>query len=379
MSEPTEDIAVPNIMEDFVVSLTSDEHTPAAPETPTEPEVTPETPAEPETPEVDPLTLDTPEIETPEAPPAEEEIPDKPKNRADWDTLRASRDRHKQTAEEAAQNLQRIQAEAEELRVKAARAAELEEKLKTFDEYEKELAVTRLEATREYKETIKEPLDTIGASATIIAETNGADADKVLDILAEKDPAKQRAAFKELTAGWDNVDSAELWAMTKDARVLFDKQDLMKQNASAAAKEQQALAAAREAAQKDGFRKEFTNGTKDVVKSLKEKTPFIPLAEGETADDRYTNLESKVAAVDFDAQSPRAKAFAAAAAIEYPRMVQVIQKLQEENATLLGRVKANNSSKAAVTPAEGAAHADTEEDFLKAMGVPVGGLQVFGV
>lgn len=375
MSEPTEE-AVPNIMEDFVASLTADEPMPPAA---TEPEVTPpatETPATTE-PEVDPLTLDTPETATPETP-SEEEIPEAPKNRKDWDTLRASRDRHKQTAEEAAQNLQRIQAEAEELRVKAARAAELEEKLKDFDEYEKELSVSRLEATHEYKETIAKPLDAIGQSATSIAEANSVDADKVLEIISEKDPVKQRAAFKEITAGWDSVDSADLWAMTKDARVLFDKQDLMKQNASAAAKEQQALAAARETQQKEAFRKQFNDGTKDVVKSLKEKTPFIPLADGETADDRFTSLESKVAAVDFDAQSPRAKAFAAATALLYPQMRDTIAKLQEENATLLGRVKANNSSKAAVTPAEGATSEDAEVDFLKAMGVPVTGLQVFG-
>jgi hypothetical protein len=50
-------------------------------------------------------------------------------------------------------------------------------------------------------------------------------------------------------------------------------------------------------------------------------------------------------------------------------MVKTIQKLQEENKTLLGRVKDNNSAKPSVSPSDQSRPPATEEDFLISMGV----------
>ena len=337
-----------------------------------------ETPAQ----ETPPAAEETPPPaaeETPPPPAAEEEetIPDAPKNRKDWDTLRASRDRHKQQAEEVKsvlstkdQTIQALQQQLEELQNKAAKLPELEDKLKDFDTYEKELAVTRLESTREYRETIAKPLQVIGEQAETLAKANDSDLEQVLDMMREADPAAQRSAFKEVTAGWDEVDRAELWSAVKDARVLLDKQDLMRTNASAAAKEQLEKAMAREQAEKAEAKQQFVASLKDVTKTLREKTPFVALAEGETEDDRYRSLEQKVAEVDFDSQPARGKAFAAAAAILHPQMVRTIAKLQEENATLRSRVKSANETRGSVTPNEQTRPPADEQDFLTALGVP---------
>lgn len=366
-----------DLMDDMVSGLldepaateeTSTETTPAAEETPK--------PAEEST---------TPTEE------GEETVPDAPKNRKDWDTLRASRDRHKQQAEEVKsvlstkdQTIQALQQQLEELQNKAARLPELEDKLKDFDTYEKELAVTRLESTREYRETIAKPLQVIGEQAETLATSNGAELEDVLEMMREADPAKQRTAFKDVTAGWDEVDRAELWAAVKDARVLLDKQDMMRNNASAAAKEQLEKATAREQAEKAEAKQQFVSSLKDVTKTLREKTPFVALAEGETEEDRYRLLEQKVAEVDFDSQPARGKAFAAAAAILHPQMVRTIAKLQEENATLRSRVKSTNETRGSVTPNEQTRPPADEQDFLTALGVPTSptlsqSVPVFGV
>jgi uncharacterized protein with HEPN domain len=349
-------------MSDFVNTLTADvppTETPAvAPPVETPPEETP--------------PVETPPAEPPPAEPAKDDegIPEAPKSRKDWDTLRASRDRHKQTAEETQKATESLKAEIEELRGKAARLPELEEKLKDLDEMEKELSITRLEATREYRDTILKPLQVIGEQAEVLANSNESEKERVYEMLRESDPVKQRAAFKELTLGWDEVDRSELWGMTKDARVILDKQDSMRTNASAAAKEQQTLAESRQKAEKEAFTKEFITSTKDVVKSLREKTPFVPLAEGELEDDRYASLEQKVAAVDFDAQPVRAKAFAAATAVMYPQMVKTMAKMQAEIDSLKSRVKADNATKPSVSPSEPSRAAEPDQDFLSAMGVP---------
>lgn len=343
-----------------------------------------ETPAEPATIEGETPAVDTPPVE--EAPAAttteEEVVPETPSKRKDWDTLRSSRDRWKQDAEEVKttlqtkeQTIQTLSTQLEELKAKVAKLPELEDKLKDFDVYEKELSVTRLEATREYRENIAKPLQVIGESAGQLAKANATDNDTIENVMLESDPVKQREMFKEATAGWDDVDRSDLWGMVKDARTLLDKQELMRNNATAAAKEQGDMAARREQAEKDEYKAAFTSSTKDVAKQLREKTPFIPVVEGETEEDRYSLLAQRVAEVDFDAQTPRGKAFAAATAILHPKMVQTISKLQAEVAALQARVKAVNSGKASVTPNEQSNAPATEaQDFLTAMGVPTNNL-----
>jgi uncharacterized protein with HEPN domain len=354
-----------DLMDQFVTGLTEDV-APAAPtEEPAKPDEQPpaEEPAKPE-----------------EQPPATDEdaVPEAPKNRKDWDTLRGSRDRWKTEAEEVKtvlqtkdQTIQTLQQQLEELKNQTARLPELEDKLKDFDAHEKELAVTRLEATREYRETIAKPLEAIGNAAESLSQSNETDTETILDVMREPDLAKQRQAFKDATAGWDEVDKGELWAMVKDARVLLDKQDTMRQNASAAAREQLEKAQQREQLEREEAKKAFVGSLKDITKSLREKTPFVPVAEGETEDDRYRLLEQKVAEVDFDAQTPRGKAFAAAAAILHPQMVRTISKLQSEIDTLRSRVKQENASRPSLAPSDQSNAPSSEpQDFLTAMGVP---------
>jgi hypothetical protein len=355
-----------DLLDDFVTGITADETPPATEETP---------PATEETP---PATEETPPATEETKPTEEETVPEVPKNRKDWDVLRGSRDRWKTEAEEVKtvlstkdETIKTLQQQLEELQTKAARLPELEDKLKDFDTYEKELAVTRLEATREYRETIAKPLEAIGNHAETLAQANETDVETILDVMREPDPAKQRAAFKEATMGWDDVDKSELWAAVKDARVLLDKQDLMRNNASAAAREQLEKATAREQEERETAKRAFVGSLKDVTKSLREKTPFIPVVEGETEEDRYRLLEQKVSQVDFDAQTPRGKAFAAAAAILHPKMIETIHELQKEVETLRSRVKGSNAAKASVSPTEQSnAPSEGPQDFLTAMGVP---------
>ena len=341
-----------------------------------EPTETPKPDAE-ETPtpdKADPEPTETPKTEDK---PAEDPdaIPEKPKNRADWDTLRGSRDKYKGMAEERERllaereaRLKEVEAEREELKAKAARIAELELRAKEAEEYEKELAITRIEATREYKESIAKPLQTIGEQAEILAKSNETNEDSVFNMLNEADPVKQREAFKALTTGWDEVDRAELWSMAKDARVLLDKQAAMRENAHAARKEQESLAAQREAEQKELRNKEIRAAADTAIKALREKVPFVPIAEGETEDDRYNALAQKLKDVDFDSQTPRGKAFAAATALMYPTMLKMMAAKDAELVELRAAVGKKQATKPNVEPSR-ETQTPQEEDFFAAFGM----------
>lgn len=322
--------------------------------------------------EVKPEAPETPKAEDP---PAGDDIPDKPKNKDDWNKLRGSRDELKKSDEaksktlaEREERLKSLEAELTETKAKAARVIELEERAKLADEYEKELAVTRVEATRDYKATIAEPLKVIGDLVETLSKENEADVEAVYRMINEVDPAKQRSQFKEITAGWDEVDRLELRDKTREARVLLDKQFEIRSNAHAAAKETERLSAERAEQQKVVSRKEFTAAADTAIASLREKVPFIPLADGETEDGRFGLLKTRLEAVDFDSQTPRGKAFAAATALMYPQMLRMMQKQAEEIATYKAAVGKKQSGKPSVSPNHEPSGEDTG-DFFKEFGI----------
>lgn len=301
--------------------------------------------------------------------PEEEKEPEKPTSSDDWSRLRESRNRYKSEASEKEAMLREKEAQVAELQAKAARAVELEEKLKVFDEQEKELAVARIESTREYKETIEQPLKAIGQQVEVLVTSNEGDVAAVEKMLVEPDPAKQRTMLKEITSGWDEIDRLDLKKMAEDARTILDKQDSMRTNAHAAQKERDQIAAQRESEQKDTQKKEFVKVTGDVVKSIREKVPFIPLAEGETENDRYSVLAQKVAQVDFDALPPRAKALAAASTFALTHAVKTIGLKDAEITSLKAALAKATSGNPSVTPKADEAENDEGKDFFQEFGI----------
>ena len=371
-------------LDEFARSFTADEPDPAPPTDPAPPAVDPpkeeipkeetpkpeEKPKEeaPKTPEEDENPFETAKSEA-DKPKEEVKEPDKPTSSDDWSRLRESRNKHKAAAEEKEAILREKEAEIADLKQKAARTVELEEKLKAFDEQEKELALARVESTLEYKENIEKPLDAIGKQVEILVKSNEGDLTAVRAMLIEADPVKQRAMLKEITSGWDEIDRLDLKKMAEDTAVLLDKQDAMRSNAHAASKEQKEIAAKREAEQKEAARKEFQKVTGDVVQSLREKVPFVPLVEGETEDDRYSALAQKVAQVDLDVADARAKALAVASTFALPQAIRTIAAKDTEIASLKAALAKALSDKPSLDPTADKQTEEGERDFFEEFGI----------
>lgn len=302
--------------------------------------------------------------------PEDAKEPEKPASSDDWSRLRESRNNYKAQVAEKESILREKEAEVTELKAKAARTVELEEKLKVFDEQEKELALARVESTVEYKNSIEAPLKAIGEQVEILVTSNEGDVSAVKRMLVEADPAKQRTLLKEITSGWDEIDRMDLKKMAEDARTVLDKQDRMRENAHAASKEQEKVATQRETEAKEVAKKEFVKVTGDVVKSLREKTPFVPLADGETEDDRYSVLEQKVAQVDFSAQTPRAQALAIASTFVLPQAIKTIASKDTEIASLKEALAKALGNKPSVGLKADAAANEGEKDFFAEFGIP---------
>lgn len=236
-----------------------------------------------------------------------------------------------------------------ELEEKMAALPELSEKAKFAEEAERELAISRVEATREYKATIDAPLVAIEKAALAIATANDIPADTILDAITEPDGAKRRELMKGVIANLDDLDKQEVLRMAGDTQELLRKRDEIRNRATDALKEQEERQKATETLTKKQAREAFEREAENTVAELRKRLPFIPIADGETADNVFTALLTKAKATDLDSASVTNKAFAAASAIFLPRMAKQLAKVQEENKTLLARIAEGNKGRATVT------------------------------
>jgi hypothetical protein len=156
--------------------------------------------------------------------------------------------------------------------------------------------------------------------------------------------------------------------MAADARVLFGKQQEMREKASLAAKQREEMSAAEAEKAAAESKKAFQDASKSVVDILKDKLPFVPAREGETVEDRFAALAEKLKGVDFDSNNVKDKAFAAASALMLPVAAKTITHLQGELKALEERLAKQNSAKPGKSdPVEDAD--DEDEDFFEAMGI----------
>lgn len=263
--------------------------------------------------------------------------------------------------------------ELEELRAKLAKLPEFEEKAKFAEEAERELAISRVEGTREYKDTIEKPLIAIEQRASSIAAANDLKIDDILDALTERDPAKQSELLDDLVAGLKPTDQARVIRMAEDTQQLLAKRDTIRERAAEAKKELEEITRQNETKAQREKREAFESATSHAVTELKKRIPFVSLAEGETVDNVFDTLLEKAKSTDFDAASTSTKAFAATAAILLPRVTKQNVKLQAEIETLKARIAESNSSRATVKGDPAPVQTEGKgflENIHEALGVP---------
>jgi hypothetical protein len=266
-----------------------------------------------------------------------------------------------------AERAERAAKEAE-YQLKLAELPELSEKAKFAEEAEKELAISRVEGTKEFKATIIKPSEAIEAAAAVLAKSNELDPEVVLDALYQRDPAKRREMLKEMVTGLDDLDKQELIGMARDMQELLNRRDAIYAQAAEAKKEHEELTRANETKAQEKARKIFESDVENAVAEMKKRLPFIPLADGETADSVYGNILSKARAIDLNTAPPANRAFAAAAPLALNRMARQLFKIQEENKTLQARIAEGNATRPAVKDTSAPAK-DEGGDFFENLGI----------
>ncbi len=309
---------------------------PAAPEPPAAaepaaPVADPEPPVDPlkeaSTPEVPdfklPIDDDEPE---PEPDPKEKLDPVKKVERRIEEVKREVKEVWKPKVASLEQETAQLKAQLEEKEAKIAQLAELETKVKT---YEDEISVTRLERHPRYVAEVKEPLKAKVAEATAVAEKYDLPVGEVLDALELADPNAAEAAIEKLASGLDvkPMDLLKLLKLHGEIQPIIKKQNDMYANADKVlaelevAKEKETQQAALARAEE---RKRVAPAVADV---LIKKFPLIK--------NEISALVDAAANTDIDALDTPNRVFNHLAGLALSKVVQKANALQTERDSLL--------------------------------------------
>lgn len=342
-------------------------------------------PAEEEPAEEKPSEEDKPAEEKPAE--DEDDIPPNlnDKRKAEWRELKASREEAQTARQEAERLLAERDKELADLKAKVASLPELQEKAKFAEEAEKELAISRVEGTREFKETVDQPLKAIEKAMSTIAKDAGVSVEKLYDALEEPDFEKRRAALKEVTADMDDMDRQEVYSAAKETQILLSRRAEIFAKATEAAKEAKAVQEARAAKEAERAKAEFNTAVEKAVGMFGEKKVLSALVgEGETAEQVAESVLAKVKQSGYDGASVGTKAYAAAAGVILPKVVSKLNTALAEAQTLRERVAELSKQGASVStgePKSGDSGDDTGEpfeDLARDMGSPGASVDVVG-
>ncbi len=343
----------------------------------------PETAAEPEAAAPEAAPEATPEA-TPEAEPETKEATDDPLESLsedigdDWTPKAASRFKqlkaelktNRSEVEELRQTLKEQEAKMQEMSglVENRDIDQLQEKVAS---YEQEKVFSDLESTDAYKQAVSTPLNALLNQANEIADKYEADADALIDAIALSDADKQDAAIESLLPSASDRDRARVYRVIEDIGPVLQRRQQLIQNADAALNEAQLMDEQQknmEAAERAELR---ANVTRNVVKRVNEKLPFLSGVDGLNMD----SIQEKAAGTDPSVVHPVDFAYNAVAAQLLPVIVREYIASQKESEALTSKLAEYEDAEPTMsgTPAaDGTRRASSSLSFTEAIDAALG-------
>lgn len=240
--------------------------------------------------------------------------------------------------------------------------AAITEKEAKLSEYEKELAISRFEATEEYKESVVGPMAAIIGVVEDLAKEYEISEKSLMNILEESDRKKQGQMIAELASNFSERDRFSLYQLGDDFAAVLDQRDKLRSKAS------EALAAREKALQTEAARKleeskkAWNTSTKSVWDTFKTK---VPLPEDAQERSKFeSEVVSQVASVDFDKLSNDHKALAAYSGAVLPQVVKMNKALSAEIAELKAALQKYQTA----TPGAGSGSVSKPQDIDTTLG-----------
>lgn len=232
---------------------------------------------------------------------------------------------------EARTKLKELESKASEAPTNSVEQIDLQNQLNTLkqerDEYENELKFSRLESTKEYKQAVTEPLNSIQQEVSEISKLyEGVDARNIYAAMVEPDPAKRRALLKEATSAFDPVDSLAIRNRAEELQKIFNRRDVLTKDVNTVLqmiqaeeqKEQEAYTQRMESEIKTAYESEWNN--------IQKENPLLRPIEGNEAwNSALQSIQQQAMSIENTELNPKAKARLTFNAAAMPMVMNVFQ------------------------------------------------------
>ena len=218
----------------------------------------------------------------------------------------------------------------EEARNSSAASEEVEQLKSRLAEYEQEIAVTRVEATPEFKRAVIEPTQAILDTASSMAERYKVDARKLVNALREESVNEGSDALTEMAADFSERDRVRLYRMADDLSDVSRRRDYLRENAATAYAEQQEKAKVEEARMEQVYRE---NSSKTATKIWQETFAEHP-ALSSLGKDVVQEIQNSGSESDLLDSTPDVRAYAVYAGVAFPHVVKQLSAATEKVAAL---------------------------------------------
>ncbi|MGB7195353.1 MAG: hypothetical protein WBD81_18005 [Collimonas pratensis] len=321
-----------------------------------------------------------------EKPKAETEIP-RPKGMDEkgfqtWKKLHIERDT-------ATKERDTLKAEFEAFKAESAKNAPEIDSLKKelaatkaqLDEQQGEISITRIEASKHFKETVGEPQKRILAKMSEMAKRYEIPEKSLLDVIQESDPAKQSEAMTDAIADFKLPDQHKVVQAAEQWSELQEKANSLRADASKKLEEINREAKGSEEKILAENKRDYQAAAAKAWNGRLETTATLKKVDGATAwNDHLDAIGKKVAELDPNDVDLERLADMATAQEAVPLLESSVKHLQAQNQKLADELKAEKARNAAFlkqSPAAGGGHGGNVADIPKsgsgrlAEGMPV--------
>jgi len=244
---------------------------------------------------------------------------------------------------------------------------DLQTKLEQFqaerEELENELRLGRVEATREYKVNIGDPMKQAKQTISELAKAYEMRDSVILDALNEADGPKRRALLREMTSNMDPVDALTVRTKIDELLLLNSKRDEMVKDSKRMLDEIAKTEEAQEKAARAKYDAEAKNAFNEVWGLFEKELPLVQKVEGnEQWNKMVDGLRAEAERLDAEPLDHKRRAALTYQAVTLPLVVQVfndyVQKTNKELSSL--RSSLGEYRKATPSVASGQTPAKTE-------------------
>jgi hypothetical protein len=257
--------------------------------------------------------------------------------------------------------------ELEELRQKA------EQLSKINSEYEAELATARVEATQEYKELVKAPLENVATYLMDLSKKYDIKDSDLFSAISEQDNT-QSDKLADVASSMNERDRLKFYRAADDYAAIMERRTQFqinaKQKIADIQKRQEAetlLAKQTQQQAQEKYTSEYQAATKDVLDTMRKNIPVL-------ADEEIATEVQKLSSVDYSNANVDLKAYLANAGAVLPHMLKAFKaleaQLEESNKTIASY--RNSSAPAGGGKANDDASSYEGMGFLEALEAKIG-------